>query len=655
MTVCKRLYWAETVAIFCNKRHAIADISWRRQFLYSRRRAGKPAMDQQVAREDRLEDRRRLTTVVAADVCGYSRLAETNEDAAVKTVKIVRAAFERIVAARRGRIFHEAGDGFMAEFPSAADGVLAALEFVADIKARDGLSPTNPGAKVRAGVHSGDVVEQPNGDLLGHGVNIAARLQGEAEPNGVLASHAVVVLMGSNMPAKFEKIGAIELKNINEAIVVYGVRRFSRQRSLFDWLVARKRNIAKAMMTVAALVATILVATISMETSLERRQLELISEKAAIDRDRKRADVVEISRTALALQEDNGTGDHWRAMHSAIESLMETQVPEKASVLELIQENRLDAAAALLARIADKQSQNNAPGYELATTYIELGALIRHSNPQRAQEIYLNALELLPEPSPEILMQLADLALDLPDADLAREYYERLNAFGRKKGRADLQLSAQIGIGRTQNILGRLESAESTFLQALATAERKGLQIEKARCLLFLGSNAYLRSDLAVAEKYMRQATDLEKSLALPDRSPSRIIEAQYSLANVLEAQGKLVEAEGHLISALELAEEIGDNKNMASTLLNLGALARARGSAVQSEKYLNRAMSIVEREPGMNNLKAHIYLSLAEAAQLRGDRKAACLNLGNAARHYSQTAHGWPEYTAFAASLECA
>ena len=137
-------------------------------------------------------ERRRLTTVMAADICGYSRLAEANESAAIKTVEIIFAAFDSIVSAHHGRVFNRAGDGFLAEFPSAADGARAAMAFVNDIKSRDTISPNAPNAKVRVGLHVGDVADQPNGDLLGHGVNIAARLQSEAAPNGILVSlHAV--------------------------------------------------------------------------------------------------------------------------------------------------------------------------------------------------------------------------------------------------------------------------------------------------------------------------------------------------------------------------------------------------------------------------------------------------------------------------------
>ncbi len=169
------------------------------------------------------EPRRRLTTVMAADICGYSRLAEINEAAAVKTVEIVFAAFEKIVTQHHGRVFNRAGDGFFAEFPSAADGANAAVAFIDDIKARDTLSPNAPNAQVRVGVHVGDVVDQPNGDLLGHGVNIAARLQSEAEPNGVLISLHAVNLVRDKVDAQFRRRGPMALKNIDEPVVAFDI------------------------------------------------------------------------------------------------------------------------------------------------------------------------------------------------------------------------------------------------------------------------------------------------------------------------------------------------------------------------------------------------------------------------------------------------
>ncbi len=120
---------------------------------------------------------RRLTTIVALDVAGYSARTEAEEAGSTAAVAALRGVIEGIAAPRGGRIFNTAGDGFMLEFGSS----LAAVEAAFALAER-----CNP--KVRVGVHLGDVVVQPNGDLLGHGVNVAARLMARSDPGSVLVS-----------------------------------------------------------------------------------------------------------------------------------------------------------------------------------------------------------------------------------------------------------------------------------------------------------------------------------------------------------------------------------------------------------------------------------------------------------------------------------
>src|SRR5262249_52851284 len=108
---------------------------------------------------------RKLAGIVSIDIAGYSRLAEANEAAALAAVEAVRARIGRAVAAHGGRLFSSAGDGFMLEFPTAT-GALGAAQ---DIAASDGPI-------VRIGVHLGEVYATESGDMLGHGVNIAARI-----------------------------------------------------------------------------------------------------------------------------------------------------------------------------------------------------------------------------------------------------------------------------------------------------------------------------------------------------------------------------------------------------------------------------------------------------------------------------------------------
>ena len=112
---------------------------------------------------------RKLATIVALDVAGYSARTEADEAKTTAEVAALRKVIEGIAARHGGRVFNTAGDGFMLEFGSSLAAVEAAFELAETCE-----------PKVRVGVHLGDVVVQPNGDLLGHGVNVAARLMAQA-------------------------------------------------------------------------------------------------------------------------------------------------------------------------------------------------------------------------------------------------------------------------------------------------------------------------------------------------------------------------------------------------------------------------------------------------------------------------------------------
>src|SRR5690242_11391795 len=114
---------------------------------------------------------RRLTTIVALDVAGYSARTEADEAGTMAEVARLRSVIEGIAAPRGGRVFNTAGDGFMLEFGSSVAAVEAAFALAEQCEPR-----------VRVGVHLGDVAVQPNGDLLGHGVNVAARLMAHSDP-----------------------------------------------------------------------------------------------------------------------------------------------------------------------------------------------------------------------------------------------------------------------------------------------------------------------------------------------------------------------------------------------------------------------------------------------------------------------------------------
>jgi adenylate cyclase len=159
-----------------------------------------------------MAEQRKLTTIMAVDVAGYSRAAEANESAAAAAVRQVRSAIDAIVTPLGGRVFNTAGDGFMIELPTASAGVEAASQLLA--------VPDAP--HVRIGLHLGEVIVSESGDLLGHGVNVAARLQQMAEPASAIVSQAVQAQIRSGQ-AKLTPLGEVQLDKMRDRIRVFAL------------------------------------------------------------------------------------------------------------------------------------------------------------------------------------------------------------------------------------------------------------------------------------------------------------------------------------------------------------------------------------------------------------------------------------------------
>jgi adenylate cyclase len=160
---------------------------------------------------------RRLAAILAADVVGYSRLMGDDEERTVARLRVLfREVVQPAVTAQRGRVFKLMGDAFLAEFGSAVGAVTCAAALQEALAAaRD-----EPPIVLRIGLHLGDVLVE-GGDLLGDGVNIAARIEGVAEPGGVALSGAVAEAVRGRVPFGLEDLGEKALKNIERPLRVF--------------------------------------------------------------------------------------------------------------------------------------------------------------------------------------------------------------------------------------------------------------------------------------------------------------------------------------------------------------------------------------------------------------------------------------------------
>ena len=174
------------------------------------------------------EVQRKLTTILAADAEGYSRVMEADEVRALGALRVARGVFSRFIERHRGRIANTAGDGLIAEFPSVVEAVQCAIEVQREL-AGDRRAPGGA-LRFRIGLHLGDVMVD-GADLLGEGVNLAARLQTMAEPGGILISRQVYDQVHAKLSVGFEYLGEKRPKNFAEDVAVYRVALGKKQRS----------------------------------------------------------------------------------------------------------------------------------------------------------------------------------------------------------------------------------------------------------------------------------------------------------------------------------------------------------------------------------------------------------------------------------------
>ncbi len=165
---------------------------------------------------------RRLAAILAADVAGYSRLTELDEEASTSAVRAYCAVAEEVISDHRGHVFTRAGDGIVAEIPSVVEAVRCAVEIQNKIRDRNASLPEGAGMQFRIGVNLGDVVCAGN-DVYGTGVNVAVRLEQFAKPGGTCVSQTVHDQVRKIVDLPFEDVGVHRLKNIAEPVHVYRI------------------------------------------------------------------------------------------------------------------------------------------------------------------------------------------------------------------------------------------------------------------------------------------------------------------------------------------------------------------------------------------------------------------------------------------------
>ena len=177
---------------------------------------------------------RKLAAILCSDVVGYSRLAGTDEDRILARLRALRSdLIDPTVAAHNGRVFKRTGDGALIEFRSVVDAVRCAIAVQNAMIERNAGTPADQRIVFRIGIHLGDVVEESDGDLMGDGVNIAARLEGVSKPGTICLSEDAYRQVKGRLDLAVTDLGPTQLKNIAEPVRAYSLKSvFPRQAKL---------------------------------------------------------------------------------------------------------------------------------------------------------------------------------------------------------------------------------------------------------------------------------------------------------------------------------------------------------------------------------------------------------------------------------------
>jgi TolB-like protein len=171
-----------------------------------------------------MAETRKLAAILAADVVGYSKLAGSDEERTLARLRGLRSdLIDPAIVAHHGRTVKRTGDGSLVEFRSVVDAVRCAIEMQNGMVERNAGLPPERRIEFRVGIHLGDVVEESDGDLMGDGVNIAARLEGIAKPGAICLSEDAYRQVKSRLDLAVSDLGATQLKNIAEPIRVYSL------------------------------------------------------------------------------------------------------------------------------------------------------------------------------------------------------------------------------------------------------------------------------------------------------------------------------------------------------------------------------------------------------------------------------------------------
>ncbi|MCR9270062.1 MAG: adenylate/guanylate cyclase domain-containing protein [Hyphomonadaceae bacterium] len=555
-------------------------------------------------------EKRRLASVLVADICGYSTLAERDEDTALAVVRRVSALLNQTAQAHEGRLFHEAADGFFFEFASANQSMQAARSMLITVS-QDSELAALAAVSIRIGMHLGDVQVEESGNLMGHGVNVAARLQQKADPGSILASSNLINAL-SQKRGRFWSKRKLSLKNIKRPVTAFNIRD---QRSL----VMALRDLASTMpIRLFGGTAAILVA---MGMGVHVLMTEPDPDLGPID------------RTAIS---------------ASLQPLIAANRPVDDMVSALIRTNDFERAVADLRQEYATRSDQLSRAQSLDLLH-QIAAIAVNRNAAIAEEIYQEILKLDPFDA-EALLEMSKI--------LRQRDFDSIAAANLAKALTDPDLSDRT---RLRIEIERV-SLDSVYAEPGRGAERFRSIAEEALAL-GLRDVAYKARYNAVRREYFalaRTATDQMPASRFSDQieETKAIAQAQieadllYDVSDTLTTLSTMQnhisdyeESIANLKHALEIETTLRRPSRMLAIHANLAyahvAWSKQRDEAderslFEAERHVGIVRNLAERE-GLTSREYFNWYILAMVEQQRGNSALAC-------SHFEKAIRAWPE-----------
>ena len=568
--------------------------------------------DTELGRKDAGASPRRLTTILVADICGYSRMSERDEAEAIRIADLLYKMFETTTQNHGGRVFSRIADGFLAEFPSARSGMQAALDYAKEVKARNNLAPNAIDADIRAGIHVGDVTDRPDGNILGHGVNVAARLQEMAEPGTILASSNIMNLTRKDIPFKINKRAGLSLKNISAPITAFQIDP-EKSGGGFDIQIPKIFK-SKAFLYTA-------LAGVVMYGAME------------FQGQRAEAAWEERVRVIIEKIEDESSGKNSVSepyIRNVLENLHRSDIPSHQASLVLLEEGHISLA---IERLEESLDAIDFGSEDYVDTLHIIAALSYHNRPQKARAIYETLLEI-DETDKNALIWLIRTYNLFANSDKAVELYQKLVASKNLDEYDSIRLNLDMAFSVI--LTGDFISAEKMLLPLEPGLIALGDERLYIRWLTDLGFIYERTGKLKEAEVRVSTAISKLENIGADEFLPKAynvmgLINEKYAeqdptkqvfyLSRALASYKKQYET-GILISKTrEIAEPL---HFMARVKFKLGDVDEAYEDYAKSYR--------IAREDGYTGSEFKSLLGFAQIEKYRGNDRAACQAVDKAA-----------------------